>query len=687
MKKLFTFFLFTLSLTVFAQAPTGYYSTAEGKNTTTLRTALQAIISNGATDIGYAGLLTAYAKTDENSSGKIWDMYSNCTFNFGTQQCGSYTAECDCYNREHTSPQSWFNSASPMVSDLFNVYPTDGKVNGERSNYPYGEVGTASYTSGNGSKLGASSFADYAGTVFEPVDQYKGDFARAYFYMATRYAGLCENWIAGANVMYSTAHLGLTTYAMNLFLKWSRQDPVSAKEILRNNAVYGIQNNRNPFVDNPGLEEYIWGNKTNATFSVTGTTTPYLASPTNGATIDFGKVGFQQTDTASVVIKGVNLTGDLTLTLTGTNTSAFSLPVTTISQTNATAGYKLLINFSALAMGLQTAQLTVTGGGITATPITLNATSADMFTATAASNITNHGFTANWSSSANATGYTLNVYSFAGNGSNAPKTLLEQDFLSGIPTGWTGSGYVGTTDLTSNLRLSSGSNFGKITTPALNLSTGVSVLTVKAKAWPNDAAAKLCALADADTLATWLTGADYQTYTVNIPLKTSTSTVSLYAFAGSGHRVYVDYVKIATQGEAQTAVSVSGYPKSVGNVLNYAVTNLQSDSAYYYKVTPEGNTTAASDQIAVRTLKSNTGIETDYAYKLVWTSNAEGIHFLNLPTDCNVSIVDMQGRQVQTFKHVSNELDFKLPGKGIYVLQVFENAGSKVLIQKFNSMY
>jgi len=678
MKKLFTFFLFTLSLTVFSQAPNGYYNAAVGKNDSTLRAAFQAIITNGATDIGYDGLLTAYAKTDLNSSGKIWDMYSNCTFNFGTQQCGNYSIECDCYNREHTSPQSWFNSAAPMVSDLFNVYPTDGKVNGERNNYPYGEVGTASYTSGNGSKLGTSSFADYTGIVFEPVDEYKGDFARAYFYMATRYAGLCEKWASGANVMYSYANLGLTTYSVNLFLKWSRQDPVSAKEILRNNAVYGIQNNRNPFVDNPGLEEYIWGNKKNATFSLTVINTPYLASPSNRATIDFGRVGFQQTDTASVVIKGVNLTGDLTLALTGTNASAFSLPVTTISQANATAGYKLIINFSALGMGLQTAQLTVSGGGITATQVTLNATSADMFTALTATNITNHSFIANWSSSANATGYTLNVYSFTGNGSNAPKILLEQDFLSGIPAGWTTSGYVGTTDLASNLRLSSGANFGKVTTPALDLSSRISVLSVKAKAWPNDAAAKLCALADADTLATWLTGADYQTYTVNIPLKTSTSTISLYAFAGSGHRVYVDYVKVATQGVAQTAESVSRYPRSVGNVLNYAVTNLQSDSTYYYKVTPEGNTTTVSDQIAVRTLKTNTDVNNVQNDPVIWSSNAYGIRIQHLPQDCTIILLDLMGKQLQSVQHVCSELNLKLQEQGIYLIQVIQNQKFKI---------
>ena len=677
MKRLFTFLLLSISISTFAEVPTGYYTSAEGKNTTTLRTSLQAIISNGTLDVGYGGLWTAYGKTDVNSSGNVWDMYSNCTFTLGTKQCGSYSAECDCYNREHTSPQSWFNSASPMVSDIFNVYPTDGKVNGERSNYPYGEVGTATYTSINGSKLGSSSSVDYTGIVFEPIDEYKGDFARTYFYMATRYAGLCESWIAGANVIYSTANLGFTTYAKNLFLKWSRQDPVSAKEIMRNNAAYGIQNNRNPFIDNPGLEEYIWGNKTTEVFSTSTVTTPYLGSPSNGATVDFGKVAYQTTDTASVFIKGANLTGDLTVALSGTNAASFSISTTTISKAIAEAGYRLPLNFSAQALGMQTALLTISGGGITTSSITLSATSVDGFLALSANNITTNSFTANWTSSANATGYTLNVYSLVGDGTAVPTTLLEQDFLTGtgttgVPSGWTGSGYTDNS-LASAIKFSSGSNYGKLTTPVLDLSTSATTLTVRAKQYGTDAGAKLAVLVNADTLVKWTTAVAYQDFSVNIPIKTSTSNISFYAFAGSGHRVYLDYVKLTTQGVAQAPVSVSGYPKSIGTALNYTVTNLQSDSAYFYTVAPEGNSTLMSDQIKVRTLKLNSGIEEHKENLIIWTATTDGITVRNLPANCNVSVFDMIGKQVQSLQGISSEIKLSLSRKGIYLLQVKQN--------------
>ena len=687
MKKLSTFIFLTLSIYVFAQIPNGYYNSADGKNTSVLRTSLQTIIANGHSVVTYDGLWIAYNTTDVNSSGKIWDMYSNCTFTPGSSHCGNYTLECDCVNREHTSPQSWFNSESPMVSDIFNVYPTDGKVNGERNNYPYGEVGTATYTSKNGSKLGASGFADYTGIVFEPIDEYKGDFARTYFYMATRYAGLCESWIAGANIVYSTANLGLTTYAKNLFLKWSRQDPVSAKEILRNNAAYAIQNNRNPFIDNPGLEEYIWGNKTTESFYQTGNISPYLASPSTGSTLDFGNVNFQTTDTTSVLIKGFNLTGDLTLVLNGKNAYLFTIPVTTLSKANAEAGYRLRINYSAESLGIYSAQLNISGGGISPTSITLSAASVDGFVALLANNISTTGFNANWTSSAYATGYKLDVYSLVGDGSAIPKTILEQDFLTGtgttgVPAGWTGSGYTDNS-LPGSIKLSSSGNNGKITTPILDLSTTATVLTVKAKQYNADAGAKLAVLVNADTLVKWTTAVAYQDFTINIPIKTSTSTISLYSFAGSGHRVFIDYVKLATQGIAQMPVSINGFPLSVGNVLNYSVTGLQSDSTYFYTVVPEGNSTIVSDQIKVHTLKLNSDVKNQKEILISWLSTSNGVMVRNLPYGCNVLVLDIMGKQVQSFQHVTSDQKIDLLHKGIYLLQVKQDQSTKTYKIKF----
>jgi len=266
MKKLFTLLLFTLSIYIFAQEPTGYYNSAVGKSDATLRTSLESIITNGSVVLTYTpGLWDAYATTDINpATGKIWDMYSNCSFTWSVDQNkGTTGAECTNYNREHSVPNSWWGGIKdvPQYSDIVHLVPTDSYVNAQRGNNPYGEVGTPSYTSGNGSKLGSSSIAEYLGVVFEPINEYKGDFARIYFYIATRYASDCGTWTQGqGSVVFGTPTLGLSTYAINLFLKWSRQDPVSSKEISRNNAIYVVQKNRNPFIEHPELAEYIWGN-------------------------------------------------------------------------------------------------------------------------------------------------------------------------------------------------------------------------------------------------------------------------------------------------------------------------------------------------------------------------------------------------------------------------------------------
>lgn len=245
------------------QIPSGYYNSAEGLTGNDLHTALYNIIKDH-TIKSYEYLWTAFQTTDDNASGKVWDMYSNCTFTFVTNQCGEYTYECDCYNREHSFPNSWFGGeVSPMYTDLFHVAPTDGKVNGMRSDYPYGETSSPTYTSGNGSKLGPCSYPGYSGVVFEPVDEYKGDFARNYFYMSTRYKNVIAAWYANsaeANaVLQNNNYPVFETWFLNMLIDWHETDPVSQKETDRNNAVYAIQNNRNPFIDHPEYVDCIWG--------------------------------------------------------------------------------------------------------------------------------------------------------------------------------------------------------------------------------------------------------------------------------------------------------------------------------------------------------------------------------------------------------------------------------------------
>ncbi|MEI7596155.1 MAG: endonuclease [Bacteroidota bacterium] len=261
MKRLFL----TTILTVFyffaiAQIPAGYYDEANGLTGSALKTKLHDIISQGFVSTPYGSLYTAYAQTDTKGNNIVWDMYSDIpggqplyTYYYGSGTCGNYTQEGDCYNREHSLPASWFNDATPMYSDLFHVFPTDGYVNNRRSNFPFGEVATPTWTSSNGSKLGNSSFPGYSSTVFEPIDAFKGDFARNFLYMAVRYKDEMPSW---ASPMIQNGDYN--QWAINLLLKWHLQDTVSTKEINRNNAAYLIQHNRNPFIDHPEWATLIW---------------------------------------------------------------------------------------------------------------------------------------------------------------------------------------------------------------------------------------------------------------------------------------------------------------------------------------------------------------------------------------------------------------------------------------------
>ncbi len=249
-----------------AQAPTGYYNRASGAKGAALKTALHGIIADH-TVRTYDNLWSDFRKTDMREDGRVWDMYSSKTnYTFGTDQAGTYKTEGDCYNREHSFPKSWFNDAKPMYTDLFHLYPTDGYVNGRRSNYPYGEVKNVTWSSsGDFSKVGASGVSGYSGTVFEPNDEYKGDLARTYFYMATRYEDRIAGW--SSPMLSGNSYPAYAEWAVTMLLRWAAEDPVSQKEIDRNNAVYGIQKNRNPFIDFPGLEQYVWGNMKEVAFN------------------------------------------------------------------------------------------------------------------------------------------------------------------------------------------------------------------------------------------------------------------------------------------------------------------------------------------------------------------------------------------------------------------------------------
>lgn len=252
-----------------------YYDTITTQTGYTLKTALYNLINNQ-TAQGYSALWTFYQNysldTYFENDGSILDIYSEKptgtdSYNYTkvTDQCGTYKSEGGCYNREHSFPRSWFGGANePMNSDVHFIFATDGYVNSKRSSFPYGEVASATFKSSNGSKLGSATTAlGYNGTVFEPIDEFKGDLARAYFYVATRYENVIGSW--QNNSTYSNAVLDGTSghvfeqWQLDMLKRWSLNDPVSQKELDRNNNAFTHQGNRNPFVDHPEYIDAIWG--------------------------------------------------------------------------------------------------------------------------------------------------------------------------------------------------------------------------------------------------------------------------------------------------------------------------------------------------------------------------------------------------------------------------------------------
>ncbi|MDD2513807.1 MAG: endonuclease [Proteiniphilum sp.] len=263
--------LLAFSIPLAAQIPDGYYARAEGMRGAELKSALFRVIREPAV-LSYTEIWEAFEATDAHKNDKVWDIYSHEPrgggatdgFDFRQHRCGSIRKEGDCYNREHLFPRSWFRGTSILESDLFHIYPTDGYVNNRRGNLPFGEVGIMNWESTNGSKVGQNTFGGYSKTVFEPIDEYKGDVARSYFYVVTAYEDHLHRW--HSDQLGGDRYPGFSKWSLDLLLKWHREDPVSLKEVRRNEAIYRLQKNRNPYIDYPELVECVWGSSDSTLF-------------------------------------------------------------------------------------------------------------------------------------------------------------------------------------------------------------------------------------------------------------------------------------------------------------------------------------------------------------------------------------------------------------------------------------
>ncbi len=429
------YFLFWVLCIIPAQNPNGYYNSASGKKKEQLKTALHQIVRNH-TVLDYGSLWTVFRQTDQRPDGTVWDMYSNIVRTYSSSGL----------NREHSFPKSWWGGdVNAAYSDINHLYPSDATANSAKSNYPLGVVGSNPSFNNGVSKVGSNTFPGYSGVVFEPHDQYKGDFARAYFYMVTCYQDYYNKW-SYLYMIDNNTYPVLKPWSVNMLLQWHRNDPVSQKELDRNEAVFRIQNNRNPFIDYPDLAEHIWGNKMEQEFVINTTITePVLVTPTNDTRLEFGTVLVNQSSTKTLYVKGINLTGqNLTAILYGADASQFSINTTSIpvNQANSQDGYQLKVTYSPKAVSAEhQAAIIIYDGGVDGS-VLVNITgrciipgSLEPPIALNASYITNNSFKANWQESAGTDYYILNVFVWNG---NDQVLHLSEDDINGLSYDVTG---------------------------------------------------------------------------------------------------------------------------------------------------------------------------------------------------------------------------------------------------------
>lgn len=276
-----TFVAAMASTAVSAQIPNGYYDSLKGKKGAELKTAIYDVIKDANTlDYGSGKGKTwwGFWETDRTDDGKFIDRYSPRD---SWQQSTSQGATGSGMNIEHSFAKSWWGGQKNQAyCDLYNLMPCEHNINSAKSNYPMGKVVTPK-TDNGATKVGKGSDGK---NYWEPADEWKGDFARGYMYMATCYKNL--SWTGeGLNILQKNDYPTLKEWAYTLFLEWARQDQVNALEVTRNNKVSNIQGNRNPYVDFPNLMEYVWGDSVDYEFDPAKTLCSQHYKE-NGGTVD-----------------------------------------------------------------------------------------------------------------------------------------------------------------------------------------------------------------------------------------------------------------------------------------------------------------------------------------------------------------------------------------------------------------
>ena len=278
----------TFSIAMMAEAiPANYYNNIQGKQDSVLKSTLSLIVRGGDRyeyglnqyhsssnppewekgDLKAYGTWQALPLTDMHPDGIVWDMYSNCVRYYPNKRGDSGCS----LNIEHCLPKSWWGgTVNDAYKDLYNLNPSDQRANGQKSNYAPGHIKTGDKFDNGSFRMDSKTKSYYGYICWEPAPEYRGDFARTYFYMATTYEYL--EWTAYPDYISNASYLMFSDTIQKVLLDWHRADPVSDKEICRADQISTIQHNRNPFIDYPDLVEYIWGNRKGQTVDLSSLT-------------------------------------------------------------------------------------------------------------------------------------------------------------------------------------------------------------------------------------------------------------------------------------------------------------------------------------------------------------------------------------------------------------------------------
>lgn len=428
--------LVSVSALAFAEIPAGYYNKAEGTKAENLKTILSEIIQPtkvlkyGGKGEGYTW--QGFSYTDKTSTGYVLDRYSNVVRSFNG------ILSVDGMHIEHSFANSWWGGINNNAyKDIMHLYPADGSANISKSNHPIGIVTESGGFNNGVIKVGLSNCyrADSLIKVWEPADMYKGDFARTYMYMVTCYEDYSDLWTSeGLLMLDKNTYPVLKPWVVDILLKWNQEDPVSELEKNRNEEVYKIQGNRNPFIDYPQLAEYIWGDKTNAIFYTNFNESTTIFIPENNSTIDFGLQPLNYEATQDILIRGNNLSENLSVSLSN---DIFQITKSTFTPEEIKDGVKLTIKCNPNTEGAKDAILILKSASLTQTVNIhanfINGIPAYPATSIVCSNNTK-SFVANWMTLPGSETVSLDVYTKDSEGAKSSITGYPKDVTANKAT-------------------------------------------------------------------------------------------------------------------------------------------------------------------------------------------------------------------------------------------------------------